>query len=162
MEWQCQSRAAQLRQSCQRAVCQRALTGVDFGNENTDSTPASTFADLSAAVLANFPALEYIVCTQRTEYSVSHHSLGARLRSSKQLVELAPVDIQPIVDRIGTGDAFSAGFLHALLSGADEHTTLEFALAAGCIKHSIVVDFKLASADEIEQQRTQSQSSVQR
>lgn len=133
-----------------------------LGNEAPGNTPASAFDDLSAAALAKFPALEYIVCTQRTEHSVSHHALGARLRSHRQLLELPAVDIETIVDRIGTGDAFAAGFLHALLNGADERAALEFALAAGCIKHTIVGDFNLASVEEIEQQRNQTNSSVQR
>lgn len=133
-----------------------------LGMENAGSTPASQFDELSATALRRFPTLEYIVCTHRTEHSVSHHALGARLRSRKQLVELAQLDVPNIVDRIGTGDAFAAGFLHGLVSGMEERDALEFALAAGRIKHTIVGDFNLASIDEIEQQRSQSHSSVQR
>lgn len=133
-----------------------------LGRADAGNTPAGEFAELSATALETFPSVEYIVCTQRTEHSVSHHALGARLRSRKQLLELAQLDIPYIVDRIGTGDAFAAGFLHGLISGMPERDALEFALAAGRIKHTIVGDFNLAGIDEIEQQRSQSHASVQR
>lgn len=133
-----------------------------LGHESAGNTPAEAFAALSELALKQFAKLEYIVCTQRIEHNVSRHELGARLRSRAQLIELKPAMIEPIVDRIGTGDAFAAGFLQALLGGQSELSALEFALAAGCIKHSIVGDFNLASVEEIEQQRQQAPSSVQR
>jgi 2-dehydro-3-deoxygluconokinase len=75
------------------------------------------------------------------------------MRSRKQLLELDPVTINPIVDRIGTGDAFAAGYLHALFDQQDELNALRFALAASCLKHSIPGDVNLASREQIEQLR---------
>lgn len=56
-----------------------------------------------------------------------------------------------IVDRVGGGDAFTAGLLYADTQGYDPQHTIEFAAAAGCLKHTIEQDFNLSSADEIEQ-----------
>ncbi len=133
-----------------------------LGHESAGNTPADAFATLSDLTLQQFSTLEYIVCTHRIEHSVARHELGARLRSRTQLIELKPVTIEPIVDRIGTGDAFAAGFLQALLGGASELSALAFALAAGCIKHTIQGDFNLASSADIEQFRDSGNLSVQR
>jgi 2-dehydro-3-deoxygluconokinase len=55
-----------------------------------------------------------------------------------------------VVDRIGGGDAFTAGIIHGTLSGWDPRRTVEFAAAAACLKHSIPGDFNLVSEEEVE------------
>jgi 2-dehydro-3-deoxygluconokinase len=56
-----------------------------------------------------------------------------------------------VVDRVGGGDAFTAGLLHGLASGWDAQRVVEFAAAASCLKHTIPGDFNLVSLDEVEQ-----------
>ena len=56
-----------------------------------------------------------------------------------------------IVDRIGAGDAFTAGILHGLAAGRDEQSTLEFAAAAAALKHSVRGDFNVVEAADVEQ-----------
>jgi len=51
---------------------------------------------------------------------------------------------------VGAGDAFAAGFIYCALAGRDARSTLEFAVAASCLKHTIPGDCNLASRDEIE------------
>lgn len=53
------------------------------------------------------------------------------------------------VDRIGAGDAFAGALIHQLLAGRPGAEAVEFAAAAGCLKHSIEGDFNLVSADEV-------------
>lgn len=60
------------------------------------------------------------------------------------------VELCGIVDRIGGGDAFAAGFIHALHAGDDPQRCLRFALAACCLKHSVPGDFNPVSASEVE------------
>lgn len=55
-----------------------------------------------------------------------------------------------IVDRIGGGDAFTAGVVYGMLQGWPADRTAEFAAASGCLKHTIHGDFCLASLEEIE------------
>jgi 2-dehydro-3-deoxygluconokinase len=54
-----------------------------------------------------------------------------------------------IVDRIGGGDAFTAGLAHGLMAGWPSQRTIEFAAASACLKHSIPGDFNLVSFDEV-------------
>ncbi len=54
-----------------------------------------------------------------------------------------------IVDRVGGGDSFGGGLIYSILSGYDSQQTIEFAVAASCLKHSIEGDFNLVSVDEV-------------
>ena len=55
-----------------------------------------------------------------------------------------------IVDRVGGGDSFGAGLVYALLNNYSSQDSIEFAVAASCLKHSIEGDFNLVSVDEVE------------
>ena len=54
-----------------------------------------------------------------------------------------------IVDRVGGGDSFGGGLIAACLNGYDSQQTIEIAVAASCLKHSIEGDFNLVSMDEV-------------
>ena len=54
-----------------------------------------------------------------------------------------------IVDRVGGGDSFGGGLIYSLISGYDAQSTIEFAVAASCLKHSIEGDYNLVSVDEV-------------
>lgn len=54
-----------------------------------------------------------------------------------------------IVDRVGGGDSFGGGLIYACLNGFDAQSTIEFAVAASCLKHSIEGDFNQVSVDEV-------------
>jgi len=53
-----------------------------------------------------------------------------------------------IVDRVGGGDSFGAGLIYASLKGFGPQESVEFAVAASCLKHSIEGDFNQVSVDE--------------
>ena len=54
-----------------------------------------------------------------------------------------------IVDRVGGGDSFGGGLIYACLNGYAPQDTIEFAVAASCLKHSIEGDFNLVSKEEV-------------
>jgi 2-dehydro-3-deoxygluconokinase len=55
-----------------------------------------------------------------------------------------------IVDRVGGGDSFGAGLIYANLKGLGAQESVEFAVAASCLKHSIEGDFNQVSVDEVQ------------
>ena len=55
-----------------------------------------------------------------------------------------------IVDRVGGGDSFGGGLIYSLLNGYDAQKTIEFAVAASCLKHSIEGDYNMVSVAEVE------------
>ena len=56
-----------------------------------------------------------------------------------------------IVDRVGGGDSFGAGLIYASLSEMDPQSTIEFAVAASCLKHTIEGDMNQVSVAEVNQ-----------
>ncbi|MCR5332163.1 MAG: sugar kinase [Lachnospiraceae bacterium] len=54
-----------------------------------------------------------------------------------------------IVDRVGGGDSFGAGLIYACLNDYPAQDTIEFAVAASCLKHSIEGDFNMVTVDEV-------------
>ncbi len=54
-----------------------------------------------------------------------------------------------IVDRVGGGDSFGGGLIYSLLNGYDAQSTIEFAIAASCLKHSIEGDYNMVSLSEV-------------
>ena len=90
----------------------------------------------------------YTAMTLREEASASVNRLEGLLYDGKKIYRSRPYEIQ-IVDRIGGGDAFTAGLIYGFLSEGDPQQTIEFATAAACLKHSIPGDFNLASLEEV-------------
>ena len=54
-----------------------------------------------------------------------------------------------IVDRVGGGDSFGGALIHSQLQGWDPQKSIEFAVAASCLKHTIEQDFNLVSEAEV-------------
>ena len=55
-----------------------------------------------------------------------------------------------IVDRVGGGDSFGAGLIYSLVNGYEAQRTIEFAVAASCLKHTIEGDYNMVSVAEVE------------
>jgi 2-dehydro-3-deoxygluconokinase len=109
----------------------------------------SRFRAAAELAFKAFPHVQRIACTLRLEHNVDRHDMSALLASRQAFSTTRTYALEAIVDRIGTGDAFAAGLLHGLLTGMDEQDSLEFALAAACLKHSVPGDFNLVTAAQI-------------
>lgn len=106
--------------------------------------------DAFGAAFAEFPRLKAIAATTRQQSSVDDQAIAGEL-VTRGARWVSPVHELPgVVDRIGGGDAFAAGALHGLITGRDEQYTIDFAVAAGALKHSIPGDFNRVSAAEVE------------
>lgn len=102
------------------------------------------------AAFAAFPRLKAIAATTRQQASVDDQAIAGEL-VTREGRWVSPVhDLPGVVDRIGGGDAFAAGALHALLGGQAPQYVIDFAVAAGALKHSIPGDFNLVSVAEVE------------
>lgn len=128
-----------------RGDCQQALDIHGTGNPDDNVY----FESLTQTMMERFPNLEKIAVTIRDSRSAEHHNWAACLRSSTGIRFSRRYEILDIVDRVGSGDAFSAGLIYALVSGMTDEEALEFAAAANCLKHSVVGDFNLVSRTEV-------------
>jgi 2-dehydro-3-deoxygluconokinase len=110
----------------------------------------STFLEAGRALMDRFPIVKYVTDTKRNSVSASHNQLSAKLFDGTTVHKSRVYDVQPIVDRIGTGDAYMAGLIYGLLSFKDGQRAVEFGAAASALKHTISGDVNLATVAEIE------------
>jgi 2-dehydro-3-deoxygluconokinase len=96
-----------------------------------------------------FPRLQLIAATTRKTHGVNDYSLGATLATRSHTHRLEPIELPGVVDRIGGGDAFAAGFLYGHLTGMKDAEALAFALHAAAAKHGQVGDASHASAADV-------------
>jgi 2-dehydro-3-deoxygluconokinase len=109
-----------------------------------DPSPlAETLANLSKRF-----KFSHVAMTLRNETSASMNQILGLLYDGREMVRSRLYDIV-VIDRIGGGDAFTAGVIYGLLMGETSQRTIEFAAAASCLKHTIPGDFNLVSIDEV-------------
>jgi 2-dehydro-3-deoxygluconokinase len=116
-----------------------------------DLAPADRFQHAANRAFDAFPHLQRLATMVRVEHSVDHHEISAQQMTRQGFTTTRAYSLENIVDRIGTGDAFAAGILHGWLSGLDEQATLDFALAAASLKHSIPGDFNRTSVAQVDE-----------
>ena len=112
--------------------------------ESFDDPEAATRAAFDA-----FPHLARIASTTRTILGPEEHDVRARLftRAGQRQTEI--VRLKGIVDRVGSGDAFSAGVLHGLMAALSDAEALDYGLACCVLKHGIVGDFPLITPEDV-------------
>lgn len=112
----------------------------------------AALADAYTRLFEAAPLLETVYSTCRVVHSSSSNDLtGYLMTRGGALVHSRTHRIEPIVDRVGGGDAFAAGVLHGVLSGWDAQRTIEFGCAAGALKHTVAGDCNRFTATEVEQ-----------
>ncbi len=109
--------------------------------------------DLEAAcqrIIDKFPNIHTVAISRRDNINASQNRLEASLYKGGSIAHSKAYDITDIVDRIGGGDAFMAGLIHGLISyGEDSQKTIDYAVAASVLKHSISGDFNLVAEQEV-------------
>ena len=98
-----------------------------------------------------FPNLKTIATTLRGSISASHNTWSGVLWEEGKYYTAPTYDIAFIVDRVGGGDSFVGGLIYGMKTyGDDCQKTLNFAVAASCLKHSIWGDFNAVTVAEVE------------
>jgi 2-dehydro-3-deoxygluconokinase len=133
-------------EDCQMALGIQAEVDVHSG-----TLDVSQYDKLTQKVMAEFPNLKMMAITLRESKSASHNGWSACLHDGQDFLVSRHYEITHIVDRVGGGDCFAGGLIYGLLSLPTHQDTLEFAVAASCLKHSIPGDFARLSADEVKQ-----------
>lgn len=109
-----------------------------------------------------FPILQTIAATVREQDSVTDQKLTGEIYTRDTHHVSKTHNMPQVIDRIGGGDAFAAGVLHGLIEGMPLSSVVEFATAASAIKHSILGDWNLTSAAEVEDAMTDNGLDVRR
>jgi 2-dehydro-3-deoxygluconokinase len=92
---------------------------------------------------------KYVVSSLRESYSASDNGWSACIYDGKEFYHSTKYDIR-IVDRVGGGDSFASGLICGLLDGKNMKDSLEFAVAASALKHTIPGDFNMVTRAEVD------------
>jgi 2-dehydro-3-deoxygluconokinase len=129
--------------------------GVPAGSSAGRTQPSDTEEEDDTARLTEIAArlseeygIRRVALTLRRSESSEINTVSGVLYENGTLYRSRPYRV-PIVDRIGGGDAFSAGLIHGARMGWDPGKTVEFASAANALKHSVHGDALVASAAEV-------------
>lgn len=130
---------------CDVIVCTQGDAEDIFGIHSTD------FQDMARQMKSRFPNLKQIIATRRDTLSANHNRLTGICMDGHNYLESPTFELNPIIDRIGGGDAFMAGYVYGALHNMTTADALAFATAASALKHTIEGDFNLATVPEIQQ-----------
>jgi len=108
------------------------------------------YESLTIQVLQQYPNLKAVAVTLRESKSASHNGWSACLNDRKEFLTGRHYDITHIVDRVGSGDSFAAGLIYGFQKLPTHQDALDYAAAAGCLKHSIPGDFSRSTKEEVE------------
>jgi len=128
----------------QKSLGIKADVDVESGNIDSDKYKA-----LSDKVLEKYPNVKLIAITLRESKSADINGWSACLNNREKFIVSKHYDIRDIVDRVGGGDSFSGGLIYGLNYYETVEDALEFAVAASCLKHSVIGDFNRVTLDDV-------------
>ena len=138
---------------------------LDIHPVDTDVTAGhlnvAAYEDVAQQIVAKYSNVKRVAITLRESISADHNNWGAMLYDAEGTAVFSPLNpdgeyesfqVGHIVDRVGGGDSFASGLLHALNDSRYDslQAVLDFAVAASCLKHSIKGDFNYVSVAEVE------------
>ncbi|MEO9969898.1 MAG: sugar kinase [Hyphomonadaceae bacterium] len=132
-------------EDCQKSLGITADVDVEAGHLDR-----STYEALSAKMMDVFPNLTEMAITLRESISADHNGWAACMRDKSGFYLSRRYEMTHIVDRVGGGDSFASALIAGLNLYEDRQQSLEFAVAASCLKHTIKGDFNRVSVSEVE------------
>jgi len=112
---------------------------------------AEKYRSVCEELARRFPKLKTIAITLRGSISASHNTWSGTLWDQGTLYTGPTFDISHIVDRVGAGDAFVGGLIYGIRAyEGNPQEALNFAIAASCLKHSILGDFNMVTTAEVQ------------
>ena len=108
------------------------------------------YKNICNEILKKYPNCEIVAFSLRESISANHNNWSSILATRDIFLHSTEYKIKNIVDRVGSGDSFSAGIIYGLSNFKNDlERVLEFATAASCLKHSIGGDYCLFKKEEI-------------
>ena len=134
--------------------------GTDIKDRLPEHPGVDDYKDIMNELHKRFD-IKYLAMTFRNHLSVNRNRLKTMLSDGNTFYESAEIEVD-IVDRVGTGDAFSAGIIYSLINEFEPQYAINFATACFALKHTIEGDVNLLNATDIEQYVQQKNFSIKR
>jgi 2-dehydro-3-deoxygluconokinase len=125
---------------------------VYFGITNTsEASVEDQFKSCAEAMKARFGSLQAIAFSFRNSDDRHMENYRGAIYYENDYY-FSPCHFLPmVIDRIGSGDAFTAGLIHSIWNGYNPQLMIDFATACGILKHSVYGDFARFSQKEVNQ-----------
>jgi 2-dehydro-3-deoxygluconokinase len=111
----------------------------------------AAYESVCRQLMKRFPRAKKVIITLRGSINANHNTWSGVLWNGQKLLQSKQFNITHIVDRVGGGDSFMGGLIYGMLTyTSNDQKALDFAVAASCLKHTIVGDFNMVTIDEVE------------
>ncbi len=123
--------------------------GIDAENTDIESGKVNHegYKSVARQLMDKF-GFEKVAITLRSSISANDNDWAALLYDGKEYCFSRSYHMH-IVDRVGGGDSFGGGLIYATLMGYSTQESIDFAVAASCLKHSIEGDYNCVTVDEV-------------
>jgi 2-dehydro-3-deoxygluconokinase len=108
----------------------------------------TAFVGMIDQVVKKFPQVKIVATTLREVHSTNRHSWGAVAWIDGQTY-VSPTCELDVLDRVGGGDGFAAGFFYGLLAGEPEEEALKLGWAHGALLTTFPGDTTMATVDQV-------------
>jgi 2-dehydro-3-deoxygluconokinase len=126
---------------------------VVFGVEKFDASVSGysdeVFAKAASAIASRHSNIQVMATTLRDVHSASRHSLGGACFAHGETFTSNNYDDVDVLDRVGSGDAFAAGFIYGMISGTTLQTAIDLAAASAVLSMASLGDGSSATLAEI-------------
>jgi len=131
-------------EDCQKSLGIKVDVDVESGRLQTEK-----YRELTDRVLGSYHNIKKIAITLRESHSADHNGWSAVLNNREEFIISKKYEINNIIDRVGGGDTFASGLIYGINNLESDKESLEFAVAASCLMHSIPGDLPLLSVEEV-------------
>jgi 2-dehydro-3-deoxygluconokinase len=108
----------------------------------------SVFFGMMDQVIKKLPHAKVVATTLREVHSTNHHSWSAVAWIDGKTYS-APTAELDVVDRVGGGDGFAAGFIYGLLSGETPEEALKLGWAHGALLTTFPGDTTMSTLEQV-------------
>jgi 2-dehydro-3-deoxygluconokinase len=108
----------------------------------------SAFFGMIDQVVKKLPQAKVVATTLREVHSTNHHSWSAVAWVDGKTYT-APTAELDVVDRVGGGDGFAAGFIYGLLNGESPEEAVKLGWAHGALLTTYPGDTTMATVDQV-------------
>ena len=106
------------------------------------------FLGMMEQVVRRFPNTKIVATTLREVHNTNHHSWSAVAWVNGTPV-FAPTAELRVLDRVGGGDGFAAGFIYGLLNGQSPEEAIKLGWAHGALLTTFPGDTTMATLDQV-------------
>lgn len=154
ISFDCNYRAALWSEEEARATITAILPYVDilFVSEETSRKmmqKTGTLDEIMKSYTTEY-GCKIVATTRRGVVSPTKHNFGSRIYYDGNFYDEPQYENIEVVDRIGSGDAYVAGALYAILKYGDPQKAVEYGNAMSAVKNTIYGDMPASSLGEIE------------